>query len=98
MNQTLRSRFPVLLPALLLAGCFFAYQPGLSGEFQFDDFSNLAPLAQLNDNPTADQFVQFVLHGIASPLGRPLSLLSFALQAPAWPDDAGSFIRANVLL
>jgi protein O-mannosyl-transferase len=93
------ARPPVgLLLALLLAGCYFAYQPGTSGDFQFDDYSNLAPLERLDDVVTPDEYVQFVVKGIASPLGRPLSLLSFALQAPSWPDDAASFIRVNILL
>ncbi|MGH8481646.1 MAG: hypothetical protein ACRES8_04215, partial [Nevskiaceae bacterium] len=87
-----------LLLGLLLVAAFLLYRPGLSGDFQFDDYSNLGPLATLNDNPTADQLGQFLLQGIASPLGRPMSLLTFALQAPAWPDDARSFIHFNLLL
>lgn len=87
-----------LLFGLLLVLGFWLLQPGVSGSFQLDDNSNLGPLEALNNNPTADQLAQFVLKGIASPLGRPLSLLSFALQAPDWPDHAGSFIRFNILL
>jgi hypothetical protein len=87
-----------LLFGALLAACWLAYRPGTSGSFQFDDYANLPPLAVLNSNPTAEQLEQFVLKGIASPLGRPISLLSFAMQAPSWPEDAGAFIRANILL
>ncbi|MGQ0586367.1 MAG: hypothetical protein ACT4PK_04095 [Gammaproteobacteria bacterium] len=85
------------LPAILLL-CFLVYRPGLTGAFQFDDHSNLNTLEALRDNPTADQLAQFFLKGISSPLGRPISLLSFAAQAADWPDHPGHFIRANVLL
>jgi len=82
--------------ALLL--CLVLYRPGLTGSFQFDDYSNLSTLEALNSNPTSDQFAQFMLKGISSPLGRPISLLSFAMQSSDWPERPGAFIRVNILL
>lgn len=87
-----------LLLVLALLLCFLAYRPGLTGTFQLDDHSNLGALEPLKNDPSAEQLWQFLLKGIASPIGRPISLLSFAAQAPAWPDDPAAFIRANILL
>ncbi len=87
-----------LLLGLALAVCFLLYRPGLSGTFQLDDYPNLSTLEAIKDNPTLDQFAQFLLKGISSPLGRPASLLSFALQAGDWPGNPGGFIAGNILL
>lgn len=91
-------RLTALLLLLALSLTFLLYQPGLDGGFQFDDYSNLHPLEKLGDAPTADQLSQFVLQGIASPVGRPLSLLSFAAQTSDWPNNPEGFIRVNLLL
>lgn len=87
-----------LLLALLLAFCFLVYQPGLSGSFQLDDWVNLGPLATLDADATPQTYLQFLVQGIASPLGRPLSLLTFMAQAPDWPDHPAPFIVVNLLL
>ena len=84
--------------ALVLVLGFLAYQPGVSGSFQLDDYSNLGPLGQLDEDATPQTFLQFLVQGIASPLGRPLSLLSFMAQAQDWPDNPAGFIRINILL
>lgn len=87
-----------LLFILALLLCFLLYRPGLSGTFQLDDHSNLGALEPFKNNPTPDQLGQFLFKGIASPIGRPISLLSFAAQASDWPDHAEGFIRVNILL
>jgi hypothetical protein len=87
-----------LLLGLLLLLAYALYRPGLTGAFQFDDHSNLHPLETLAGNPTPDQLGQYLLKGISSPIGRPVSLLTFAAQAHSWPTDPASFIRANILL
>jgi len=97
MTTSPNERIAAALFSVTLLLCFLLYRPGLTGGFQFDDYSNLSTLEALRDNPTLDQFAQFLLKGIASPVGRPLSLLSFALQAHDWP-DAAAFVRVNVLL
>lgn len=88
----------MLLLGLVLGLCYLAYQPGLSGSFQLDDYSNLGPLDRLDDDATPQTYLQFLVQGIASPLGRPLSLLSFMAQAGDWPDNPAGFIRVNLLL
>jgi hypothetical protein len=89
---------PALLLGLVLALGFLAYQPGLSGSFQLDDYVNLGPLERLDEDATPQTYLQFLVQGIASPLGRPLSLLTFMGQAPDWPDNPAAFIRVNLLL
>jgi hypothetical protein len=91
-------RTEILLLGLLLALACLVYQPGLSGSFQLDDYSNLGPLERLDEDATAQTYLQFLVQGIASPLGRPLSLLSFMAQAEDWPDNPAGFIVVNLLL
>lgn len=85
----------VVLLLGMLAAVGWAYTPGLSGGFQFDDPANLAALAGVVDGRSA---MEFILSGSAGPLGRPLSLATFLLQPHAWPDAPGVLIRTNVLL
>lgn len=86
------------LLALALGIGWLLYAPGLTGAFQFDDFSNLAPLDRLDADAAPQTYAQFLVQGISSPLGRPLSLLTFMAQAGDWPDNPAGFIRINILL
>jgi tetratricopeptide (TPR) repeat protein len=85
------------LPALLLLA-WLAYRPGLSGGFLFDDFINLDALGRYGPVRDADAMWRYLTSGTADPLGRPLSLLSFLVDARDWPADPASFLRTNVLL
>jgi hypothetical protein len=90
--------WPTACLALLLLATWCAYAPGLSGGFLFDDFINLDKLSSpgpIDDWPT---FWRYITSGIADPLGRPLSLLSFLIDARQWPADPAPFLRTNVLL
>lgn len=84
--------------AVALGLVALAYWPGLGGAFLFDDYANLHPLEALNDEPTSYEAVQYVLGSKASPLGRPLANLSFALQHPSWDGRPQDFLRVNLLL
>jgi len=81
--------------SVVLVLAWFCYRPALSGAFQLDDVANLAGLASVEDASTA---ADFVLSGAAGPSGRPITLLSFALQAGHWEQGASSFLHANILL
>jgi hypothetical protein len=81
------------LLVLVLAG--ICYRPALSGAFQLDDVGNLADLAYVEDVDTA---ADFILAGKAGPLGRPIALLTFALQAEHWDQNASAFLQVNLLL
>lgn len=87
------SSFFILL--LLTAGL---YWPGLYGTFLLDDDPNLQPLATISQFNTFSELSQFVIEGGAGPLGRPLTLLTFALQHHRWPTDPFSFKYVNLML
>lgn len=81
--------------ALLVA---WAYWPGISGPFLFDDYGNLDVLGsygRIRDWPT---FLYYITSGNADPTGRPIALLSFLLDARDWPADPWPFKRTNLLL
>ena len=77
---------------LLLTVCCYAI--GLDSGFYLDDFGNLSELAEVENNG----FFYYVFSGFAGPSGRPLSLLTFALQYPAWPDYPAAFKAVNLAL
>jgi tetratricopeptide (TPR) repeat protein len=81
---------------LLLA--FLAYRPGLSGGFLFDDLVNLPALGKYGPIVDAPAFWRYITSGIADPTGRPVSLLTFLIDARDWPADAAPFLRTNLVL
>jgi hypothetical protein len=94
-----RTRLAPLLalpPLLLLA--WLAYRPGLSGGFLFDDYVNLDALGRYGPVRDLDGLLRYVTSGAADPTGRPLSLLSFLVDARGWPAEPGPFLRTNLLL
>jgi len=98
MSTMIRRHWPWLGLATLLLAAWFAYRPGLAGGFLFDDFINLTALnspGPVDDWPT---FWRYITSGSADPIGRPLALLSFLLDARAWPADPAPFLRTNLLL
>jgi tetratricopeptide (TPR) repeat protein len=70
------------------------YLPGLHSAFWGDDHINLFGLNQI----ASDGMAHFIFGGIAGPSGRPLSLLSFALQYPAWPLNSYLFKVVNLVI
>lgn len=92
-----RSFFGVaLLLTLVLA--WWAYAPGLSGEFLFDDYNNLDQLGAYGRVDNLRSLLLYLTSGSADPTGRPLSLLTFLLDARDWPADPEPFKRSNILL
>ena len=81
--------------AAVLVVAWLCYRPALSGAFELDDLSNLSGLAYVQD---ADSALDFTLSGDAGPTGRPLALLTFALQADAWEEGASAFLNVNLLI
>jgi tetratricopeptide (TPR) repeat protein len=86
----------LLALTLLLAWC--AYAPGLHGAFLFDDFANLPALGAEGAVRTWPVFWRYITAGTADPTGRPLTLLSFLLDARNWPADPLPFKRTNLIL
>ena len=80
---------------LVLVIAWFCYRPALSGAFLLDDIPNLGGLAQIGDVRTASDFV---LSGASGPTGRPLALLTFALQANQFERGPRAFLKVNVFI
>ncbi len=87
--------FTLLTLSLLLLISYSIFKQGLGGDFLFDDYSNLSGLTQVNSTSTA---LDYIYSGIAGPGGRPLSLLTFAIQATSWPDHPSNFIHVNIFI
>lgn len=88
-----------LLPALLLAVTsaivWLLYAAALPGYFLFDDEFSLKGLAHIHDRTSA---LIFIFSGETGPLGRPVSLVTFAAQSGAWPDVPAAFLRVNITI
>ena len=80
---------------ILTAAC---YWPSLSGPFIFDDIPNLQPLARSGGLTSTDSWLRFVGSNESGSLGRPISMLSFALNAQNWPTDPRPFRLTNLLI
>lgn len=74
-----------LLCLVMLSLVFLVYRPGLSGSFLFDDFYNLRNMAVIDGNLSLDNIKQYLDSQRAGILGRPISALSFLLDATDWP-------------
>lgn len=82
----------------MVALMLLAYLPGLDGSFLFDDFANLPALGRYGPVRDWDGLLRYLTSGIADPTGRPVSMLSFLLDARDWPADPLPFKRTNMLL
>lgn len=80
---------------LLCVAVYLAYLPGHTGGLNFDDSVNLSALESVADARTASYFV---FGGISGPTGRPLSLLTFLIDQPSWPNHLPALIRTNSLI
>ncbi|KAB7623794.1 tetratricopeptide repeat protein [Alkalilimnicola sp. S0819] len=82
----------------VIAIVVWVFWPGLTGDFLFDDFPNLAPMGKHGGITSWDKLYAFVMSGSAGSLGRPLSMLSFALNDQYWPASPEPFKYTNLLI
>ena len=84
--------------ATLVVIAALVYYPGLSGSFLFDDQPNILynPSLKLFDGSFSSLVAS--ANGVASPLGRPISMASFALNLHIFGDAAFSFKLVNLLI
>lgn len=90
-----------LASILGLAVLCWAYAAGLPGEFVFDDEPNIndnAPFKRLEERPTPERLWQAAWTGQSSPLGRPLSMLSFALNVATTGFEPGPMKITNIVI
>jgi protein O-mannosyl-transferase len=85
----------LILLLILLLACI-AYGPGLHGGFLFDDFANLPALGESGPIDNWPAFWRYITSGIADPTGRPLTLLTFLLNAHNWPAHPLPFKCTNL--
>ena len=85
--------------AALLLLAFWAYAPGMAGGFLLDDDFNLESLGDSSGGVHDWESLRVYLSsGFSGPTGRPLSLLSFLLDARNWPADPEPFKRTNLII
>ena len=98
MRATLFGK-PFFYLLALIAATAFTYYPGLAGNFLFDDQSNilLNPSLSLFDG-TFSSLLAASANGLASPLGRPVSMASFALNLHFFGAAPFSFKLVNLLI
>lgn len=85
--------------ALLLAAvAVLVYWPGTAGGFLFDDYANLPALGRYGGVRDGQTLLYYLTSGIADPTGRPVSMLSFLVDARNWPADPYPFKRTNIVL
>ncbi|HEU0197844.1 MAG TPA: hypothetical protein VFQ88_11610 [Nevskiaceae bacterium] len=98
MRQKARPDSKWLLLILVLLLAWWAYHPGLSGGFLFDDYANLPSLGARGPIDTWPAFWRYVTSGTNDPLGRPIALASFLLDAHNWPASPAPFLRTSLWL
>jgi len=74
------------------------YYPGLHGSFLFDDFANLPALGATGPIDSWPTFWRYITSGTADPTGRPLTLLTFLINARDWPAAPYPFKLTNLIL
>lgn len=82
----------------LLVAAVFAYAPGLSGPFLFDDFPVFSQMGRYGGIDDWETFKAFVLGGTTGPTGRPVAMLSFVVDGSNWPTDPWPFKRTNLAI
>lgn len=89
-------RFPwIFLP--LLATCAALYYPGLTGPMLLDDFPQLEGLMNSSGQGLPYLMREF-LFSASGPLGRPVAMFSFILDAQLWGDQLWYWKLTNVAL
>jgi len=83
---------------IVLLAAILAYWPGLDGPYLLDDFGSIAVLGDYGGVTNWETFQRFVFGGHAGPTGRPISLLSFLIDANNWPADSLPFKRTNLVI
>ncbi len=94
-----KNRLAVALGWLVVfAAAVVVYWPGLDGPFLLDDFGSIRALGDYGGVVDWRSFKSFVLGGHAGPTGRPISLLSFLIDANNWPAESWPFKRTNLVI
>jgi len=74
------------------------YLPGLQGSFLFDDYPQIVHQESVHMESFDAGSVSAALHGFRHGIGRPLPMLSFAIDHLAWGRDPFGFKLTNLVL
>lgn len=97
--RVLRDYLPLWLLILSLGLTAFIYAPGLQGGFLFDDSINITENPKLHINSLSWQEVKrAILSSNSGPLGRPISMLSFAVNHVLTGLDPFYFKLTNLII
>lgn len=92
-SQVVWFAFPLVCATILIA----VYWSGLCGDFAFDDFASIVTNAALRSgNEGQTSWMSAANSSNAGPLGRGLSMLSFAFNYRFFGEDAFSFKLTNL--
>lgn len=89
------SKHVIFLMLVGLSLLYWMYWQALPGYWMYDDWPNLAGLAEVKDTVTAGHFI---FSGHAGALGRPVSLSTFVLQADAWNGNPAAMLQVNFFI
>jgi hypothetical protein len=84
----------------ILWAIWITYVPNLNGSFILDDWPNLSPLEQIHTPYNWQELLDFLANNRSGNdnLSRPISLISFAVQASDWPQNPLAFKAVNLVL
>ena len=90
--------YSIIIFFFILVLTVFVYWAGLQGNFLFDDYPNLQDLGTYGVIDSWDKVRNFISNGFSGPTGRPISLLSFLIDANTWPASPYSLFTFCLLL
>lgn len=92
----------VLVTAAGISACllltWLVYSPGLRGGFLLDDMAILPMLGERGGVRDLPSLLFYLTSQTGDPLGRPVAMLSFLLDATNWPADPAPFKRTGLLI
>lgn len=97
VHRQLSPYWAALIMAIIATLAVAVYLPGLDSGFIFDDYSNLSLLGRYGSVDDWDSFWLYITGG-QSVTGRPLSFLTFLIDATTWPADPWPFKRTNLVI
>ncbi len=83
---------------VLLISVALVYFPSLSGGFVYDDFWSLQKLSEINGMFSWESLSAYLISSDTGPLKRPISMLTFLIDAQDWPADPYSFRVTNLVI
>lgn len=82
----------------MFAVVLLVFVPGATGGYLLDDFHVLEPLSANGGIDSLRTLMSYIFSSSTGPMGRPVSLLTFALNAQAWPADPYPFLVTNIVI